>query len=120
YQTLTTQMQQALAEAGAAVDAVYHCPHHPQGAVAELATDCDCRKPAPGMILRAVQELHLSLADSVLVGDKPSDIEAARAAGVGRAYRVRSSNAEASDECGPEADGVYTDLQACVAALLVV
>lgn len=118
YQALTTQMQQALAEAGAAVDAVYHCPHHPQGAVAELATNCDCRKPAPGMILRAAQELHLSLADSILVGDKPSDIEAARAAGVGRAYRVRSSNAESSDTSGPEANGVYADLQACVAALL--
>lgn len=118
YQALTTQMQQALAEAGAAVDAVYHCPHHPQGAVAELATNCDCRKPAPGMILQAARELNLSLADSLLIGDKPSDIEAARAAGVGRAYRVRSSNAESSDTSGPEADGVYADLQACVAALL--
>lgn len=118
YQALTTQMQEALAEAGAAVDAVYHCPHHPQGAVAELATNCDCRKPAPGMILQAARELNLSLADSLLIGDKPSDIEAARAAGVGRAYRVRSSNAESSDTSGPEADGVYADLQACVAALL--
>lgn len=119
YQALTTQMQQALAEAGAAVDAVYHCPHHPQGAVAELATNCDCRKPAPGMILQAARELNLSLADSFLIGDKPSDIEAARAAGVGRAYRVRSSNAESSDTSGTEADGVYADLAHCVAALLV-
>lgn len=119
YQALTTQMQQALAEAGAAVDAVYHCPHHPQGAVAELATNCDCRKPAPGMILQAARELNLSLADSLLIGDKPSDIEAARAAGVGRAYRVRSSNAESSDTSGTEADGVYADLAHCVAALLV-
>lgn len=118
YEALTTQMQQALAEAGAAVDAVYHCPHHPQGSVAVLATDCDCRKPAPGMILRAAQELHLSLADSIMVGDKASDIEAARAAGVGRAYLV-ASKYPASKTAEVVPDGVYADLAHCVAALLV-
>lgn len=118
YEALTTQMQQALAEAGAAVDAVYHCPHHPQGSVAVLATDCDCRKPAPGMILRAAQELHLSLADSIMVGDKASDIEAARAAGVGRAYLV-TSKYPASKTAEVVPDGVYADLAHCVAALLV-
>lgn len=117
YQALTDAMQQALADAGAAVDAVYHCPHHPKGKVAELAIDCDCRKPAPGMILRAAKELNLSLADSILVGDKPSDIEAARAAGVGRAYIVQSDNAESGPGLAG-ADAAYADLQACVAALL--
>src|SRR5690606_24232500 len=43
YQALTEQMRQALAEAGAEVAAVYHCPHHPKGSVAELAVECDCR-----------------------------------------------------------------------------
>lgn len=117
YQALTAAMQQALANAGAAVDAVYHCPHHPKGKVAELAIDCDCRKPAPGMILRAAKELNLSLADSILVGDKPSDIEAARAAGVGRAYIVQSDNAESTTGLAG-ADAVHADLQSCVAALL--
>lgn len=117
YQALTAAMQQALANAGAAVDAVYHCPHHPKGKVAELAIDCDCRKPAPGMILRAAKELNLSLADSILVGDKPSDIEAARAAGVGRAYIVQSDNAESTTGLAG-ADAAHADLQSCVAALL--
>ncbi len=117
YQALTDAMQQALLEAGAAVDAVYHCPHHPKGKVAELAIDCDCRKPAPGMILRAARELNLSLADSILVGDKPSDIEAARAAGIGRAYIVQSDNAESGPGLAG-ADAAHADLQACVAALL--
>ena len=117
YQALTAAMQQALLEAGAAVDAVYHCPHHPKGAVAELAIDCDCRKPAPGMILRAARELKLSLADSILVGDKPSDIEAARAAGVGRAYIVQSDNAESGPGLAG-ADAACADLSACVALLL--
>jgi D-glycero-D-manno-heptose 1,7-bisphosphate phosphatase len=114
-------MKQALADAGAAVDAVYHCPHHPKGSVAGLDIDCDCRKPAPGMILRAAHELNLSLADSILVGDKPSDIEAARAAGVGRAYIVQSDNAESmsGSESGlAAADAAYRDLRGCVDALL--
>lgn len=117
YQALTAAMQQALLDAGAAVDAVYHCPHHPKGQLAELALDCDCRKPAPGMILRAAKELNLSLPDSILVGDKPSDIEAARAAGVGRAYIVQSDNAESTTGLAG-ADAAYADLQSCVAALL--
>jgi rfaE bifunctional protein nucleotidyltransferase chain/domain len=117
YQALTAQMKAALAEAGAAVDAVYHCPHHPGGQVAEFARECDCRKPEPGMILQAVRELGLSLADSFLVGDKPSDIAAARAAGLGRAYIVASDNEESTGDLAG-ADAAHADLQACVKALL--
>ncbi len=109
-------MKQVLAEAGAAVDAVYHCPHHPAGAVAGLTMNCDCRKPAPGMIFRAASELNLSLSDSILVGDKPSDIQAARAAGVGRAYIVHSDNAE-SEPGLAGADATYFNLYSCVADL---
>ncbi|TDP88450.1 rfaE bifunctional protein nucleotidyltransferase chain/domain [Aquabacterium commune] len=117
FQVLTTHMRTALKEAGAEVEAVYHCPHHPKGTVPELAVDCDCRKPEPGMILRAAREHGLSLADSFMVGDKPSDIEAARAAGVGRAYIVRSDNAESVDGLAG-ADAAHADLAACVDALL--
>lgn len=117
YQTLTTHMREALAQAGAEVTAVYHCPHHPKGTVSDLAIECDCRKPQPGMILRAAQEHGLSLADSILVGDKPSDIEAARAAGVGKAYIVQSDNEESTDGLAG-ADAAYADLRACVDALL--
>ena len=117
YQALTDAMCAALAQAGAAVAAVYHCTHHPKGRVAELAVDCDCRKPAPGMILRAAKELGISLVDSFMVGDKPSDIEAARAAGVGRAYIVQSDNAESSGGHA-EADAAFRDLADCVAHLL--
>ncbi len=117
YQALTAAMQQALADAGAAVDAVYHCPHHPKGQLAELAIECDCRKPAPGMILRAAKDLNLSLADSVLIGDTRSDIKAARAAGIGRAYIVQSDNAESGQGLAG-ADAACADLSACVALLL--
>ncbi|OIQ65405.1 D-glycero-beta-D-manno-heptose-1,7-bisphosphate 7-phosphatase [mine drainage metagenome] len=117
YQELTRQMREALAAAGADVAGVYHCPHHPAGQVPEYAVECDCRKPAPGMILQAAKELGLSLGDSILVGDKPSDIEAARAAGVGRAYIVQSDNAESTGDLAG-ADAAYADLRACVDAML--
>lgn len=117
FQELTRRMREALAAAGAEVEAVYHCPHHPKGQVPELAVDCDCRKPEPGMILQAVREHGLSLEQSFMVGDKPSDIEAARAAGLGHAYIVQSDNAESTDGLAG-ADAAYADLAECVDALL--
>ena len=123
YQALSVAMRQALAGQGITLAGIYHCPHHPAGVVAPLAVACDCRKPAPGLLLRAAQELQLSLADSLLIGDKASDIEAARAAGVGRAYLVDSDNPEnpknpPSGAGQPLADGHFADLWACTTQLL--
>lgn len=112
YQTLTARLRQELAAQGVTLDGVYHCPHHPQGSVPHLATNCNCRKPAPGMILQAAQELKLSLPESLLIGDKAGDIQAARAAGVGRAYLVDSDNPESGKEPAG-ADGHYTSLLGC-------
>jgi D-glycero-D-manno-heptose 1,7-bisphosphate phosphatase len=75
------RLDELLAEHGARVDAYYYCPHHPQAAVAEYRRDCRCRKPSPGMLVRAAREHGLSLRRSCLVGDKLSDLEAGRAAG---------------------------------------
>jgi D-glycero-D-manno-heptose 1,7-bisphosphate phosphatase len=116
YQALTQRLLSELQQQGVQVEGVYHCPHHPKGTVPELALDCDCRKPAPGMVLKAAGELGLSLPDSILVGDKPSDIEAARAAGVGRAYLVDSDNPESGTVQGI-ADGHFANLLACATHL---
>lgn len=117
YDALTARMCEELARFDAAPDAVYHCPHHPQGTVAAFTTECRCRKPEPGMLLQAATELGLSLPDSIMVGDKPSDIQAARAAGVGRAYQVSSDNASAADKA-QGADGHFADLLDCVRGVL--
>lgn len=117
YQQLTVQMRQALHEAGVELAGVYHCPHHPKGAVPDLAHDCDCRKPAPGLITRALSELGLSASDAFMVGDKPSDIEAARAAGLARAFIVQSDNDESTGDLHG-ADAGFKDLKDCVAHLL--
>ncbi|MCX7014857.1 MAG: HAD-IIIA family hydrolase, partial [Candidatus Sumerlaeota bacterium] len=72
-------------EAGARLDAVYFCPHHPDPAeptrVAEFCLFCECRKPAPGMLLRAARELNLDLKRSFLIGDSTRDILAGQRAG---------------------------------------
>ncbi|TAN03675.1 MAG: HAD family hydrolase [Rhodanobacteraceae bacterium] len=74
---------------GAQLDAVYHCPHHPRHGIGEYLRDCECRKPKPGMVLAAQRELGVDLAGSLLLGDKPSDLEAGKAAGVGRCIEMR-------------------------------
>jgi D-glycero-D-manno-heptose 1,7-bisphosphate phosphatase len=66
---------------GAPLDAFYFCPHHPQGAVAAHAADCACRKPSPGLLVRAAAERGLDLASSWMVGDILDDVEAGRRAG---------------------------------------
>ena len=117
YQALTARMRQALLEQGVTLAGIYHCPHHPHGQVEQLSRHCNCRKPAPGLIFQAAQELQLSLPDSLLIGDKSSDIEAARAAGIGRAYRVDSDN-PASDAPGPSRpDGHFASLLDCTQQL---
>ncbi len=84
-------LRQHLAEQGVTLDAIEYCPHLPEGTVARYQTRCDCRKPAPGMILRSASALGIDLAASLLFGDKPSDIEAGRAAGVGRCVRLATN-----------------------------
>ena len=81
---LHDRMRSELAAHGVALAAIEYCPHLPGAAVARLAVDCDCRKPAPGMMLRAARRLALDLPASLLFGDRASDLEAARAAGIGR------------------------------------
>lgn len=75
-------MNRELAKQGARIDAFYHCPHHPEGSLAEFRQECDCRKPKPGMLVTALAEWPVDKTASFLVGDKPSDVEAARAAGL--------------------------------------
>ena len=76
---------------GVTLSGFYHCPHHPTEAEGEFRRQCDCRKPAPGMIRQAVLDHGIDLKTSLLVGDKDSDIEAGRAAGVARLFKVVDS-----------------------------
>jgi len=75
------ELNRRLKAEGAAVDAFYHCPHLPDGSVGRYARVCDCRKPAPGLFLRAAEEWGIDLSRSYAVGDAQRDVEAARRAG---------------------------------------
>lgn len=84
------------ARRGAALLATYYCPHHPSAGIGEYRIDCECRKPAPGMLSCAARDLALDMPSSLLIGDQDSDIDAARAAGVGRAFKVGDGGLEAA------------------------
>lgn len=83
YHKLTDWMLQKFSQKGITIGKVYHCPHFP-----EITGECMCRKPNPGMILQAQREFNLDLQNSILIGDKQSDLEAATNAGVGHYYHI--------------------------------
>ncbi|MDD5100991.1 MAG: HAD family hydrolase [Syntrophales bacterium] len=103
---------------GALIDAFYFCPHHPtEGKGAYLQT-CRCRKPAPGMLLRAAEELGIDLNHSYMVGDMLQDIEAGMRAGT-RGVLVRTGNGEdsvATLTAGSESKDGATTEPVCIAA----
>jgi D-glycero-D-manno-heptose 1,7-bisphosphate phosphatase len=82
YRTLRSWMRTSLAEVGAHLDDERFCPYHPEGSVASYARASDWRKPEPGMLLDLARRWPVAVERSFLVGDKQTDIEAARRAGV--------------------------------------
>lgn len=79
-------LTEELARGGARLDAIYYCPHHPSVGEAPYRLDCDCRKPKPGLIRRAVAEFDIDPAQSWMIGDRYSDTEMAQGAGVRPAF----------------------------------
>jgi D-glycero-D-manno-heptose 1,7-bisphosphate phosphatase len=74
---LTGWMVKQFRNNGIKISKVYHCPHHP-----DINGFCNCRKPEPGMILQAITDFDLDIKECVLVGDKETDLEAGRRAGI--------------------------------------
>ncbi|RIX75354.1 HAD-IIIA family hydrolase [Acidovorax cavernicola] len=85
-QRIHNRLESRLGDAGAYVDAIYFCPHHPdagfEGEVSALKIGCDCRKPQPGMMRQAMTAMNIQAADSWMVGDSTADMLAARRAGL--------------------------------------
>ena len=75
-------MNAELQRSGAHLDALYYCPHHPDGSVPQYAKICTCRKPSPGLVNRACRDLAIDKAKSYFVGDTETDMACARNAGV--------------------------------------
>lgn len=84
---LTDWMVDEFKKEGIKISKVYYCPHHP-----EITGECDCRKPKPGMLLNAKNDFNIDLSNSLLVGDKERDIQAALNAGILRTYLFDETN----------------------------
>jgi D-glycero-D-manno-heptose 1,7-bisphosphate phosphatase len=109
-------MRETVVGSGGRIDAVYYCPHRPD-------EDCDCRKPRPGLILRAAADLALDLSASRLIGDDLKDLQSAAAAGV-RPVLVRTGHGAKVPLSGldslPHPIEVFADLLEAVRHLLSV
>lgn len=83
--SLNQWMLNVFKKRGIQIDQVYYCPHKPED-------NCDCRKPNPGMIIKAINDYNIDLSHSILVGDKNSDIDAANAAGISNTYLFQDND----------------------------
>lgn len=85
-------LETMLGKERAYLNAIYYCPHHPDSGYPEERKEfkikCGCRKPAPGMLLRAAEDWHIDLAHSIMIGDRESDVQAGRNAGCGRSIQI--------------------------------
>jgi D-glycero-D-manno-heptose 1,7-bisphosphate phosphatase len=104
FEVLMAWMRGELRIQGVEFDAVYHCPYHPDHGVGEYRREHEDRKPGTGMLRRAMREFGVSLADSVMVGDRCSDIAAANSAGLRQAFLISGTE---ETGCG----GDYLEIQ---------
>jgi histidinol-phosphate phosphatase family protein len=115
------KLEAGLSERHAFVDRIYYCPHHPEvghpGERKELKIPCDCRKPHPGMLLRAARELNIDLARSYIIGDRTVDIETGRRAGT-KTILVRTGFGGSDRKCDATPDAVCDDLKQAVELIL--
>lgn len=82
FLSLTNWMKKQFLQHRVNITDVYFCPHHPTKGDGIYKVACDCRKPAPGMILQAAKKHNINLSESIFVGDKISDMQAAQSAGI--------------------------------------
>ncbi len=105
-----SHLTQLLANKGVSLTAYYVCPHTPDD-------NCDCRKPQPGMVQRAAEELHFDPAESFVIGDKPCDLELGRAVGA-VTFLVRTGYGALWEREGLQADYIVDDVLAAAHIIL--
>ncbi|MFT5162600.1 MAG: D-glycero-D-manno-heptose 1,7-bisphosphate phosphatase [Alteromonadaceae bacterium] len=109
FAVLTDWMKQQFTNQNITINSVYFCPHHPKNALPEYLQQCDCRKPQPGMLQQAINDFDIDVSNSIMIGDKVSDMQAAKAAGVSRKVLVCSGQSLSSDDIA-SADEVWDTL----------
>ncbi len=116
FHVLTDWMKAQFRQRGADIDAVYFSPYHPEHGIGAYRKDADCRKPRPGMLLRAAREFGIDVSRSVLVGDNDTDVQAGMAAGVGRNLLFAPQGGASRSGC-VGAHAVLADLRDAIACL---
>lgn len=97
YRELTAKYVEYLRNKGAYILDVVCCPHHPDGIVKMYAVNCQCRKPKPGLLLSLSNKYGIDYKNSIMIGDKETDIQAGRSAGVGICIRIGDEVCSAAD-----------------------
>ena len=95
FAALCRWFEQQFTEQGVVITATYHCPHHP-----DITGPCDCRKPAPGMLHRAISEHRIEPLQSLMLGDKASDMQAAEQAGISQRLLLSEKSTTAAPATG--------------------
>lgn len=116
FNTLTEWMDWSMSDRGVDLDGIYYCPHHSEEGQGEFKVDCECRKPKPGMLMNAIEDLNIDIEASILVGDKVSDLQAGIAAGIKTNYLVRSGK-DITEQGETLATAVFDDLAAIAKAI---
>ena len=109
FHALSRWMCETFRHHGVHIAGVYYCPHHPTQGHAPYVQDCNCRKPHPGMLLKAIEEHHIDPASSLMLGDKAADMQAAAAAGVGYKVLVQTGQPFSAADAA-QADAVWESL----------
>jgi len=112
--TLHTWMIAEFAKQQIKIEKAYYCPHHPNYGGVQYQHNCLCRKPMPGMLLQAKREFELDMLQSIMIGDRESDVKAAMSAEVGRRILVQSDytkDDQLSDSAATEIVNSLADIQ---------
>jgi D-glycero-D-manno-heptose 1,7-bisphosphate phosphatase len=109
-QSIDKTMHRKILNGGAHIDGSYYCPHHPEHGVYPYRQYCECRKPHPGLIKKATREHEIDLSKSFMVGDKATDIETGKRAGVKTLFVLSGRGAEETKELKEKPDHLADNL----------
>ena len=113
FDRVSKRMKKELAKEGAFLDHEYYCFHHPDARVEKLKKNCECRKPKPGLLLRAAKDMDINLSQSWMVGDGLTDVKAGKTAGTRTILlgRMKCELCHLMDEEDARPDAITSDLR---------
>ena len=112
FEEIRNRMKEELAKEGAFLDGEYYCFHHPEAKVDKLKANCECRKPKPGLLVQAAQDMDIDLPQSWMIGDNLTDIKAGKGAGCRTILlgRVKCELCRLMDEEDARPDAITSNL----------